>query len=331
MMPARRVLVVTNMYPSEETPARGAFVRAQVAGLERAGVRTAVVHLDGRRRKSIYWTGRAQVAAASRRLRPHFVYAFYGLSGWACLRQPAPIVLSLAGDDVLGTPTGRGGITLKSRLAIALSQWAAMRSAVVCVQSEEMRCRLWSRAVRDRAHVIPYGVDSQRFHPGDRDEARRRLGVAAHTRLVIFPNTPTEPRKRIDLARAAIEVAARYVPTVELRVVSGVDHDTMANYFRAADCTLLTSDWEGSPNVVKESLFCGTPVVTTDVGDVTRWVPLSRWSLIAPRRAEDIGTAVASILREPRREDPSPFVAALSVDAVTATVLSLASAALGGR
>jgi glycosyltransferase involved in cell wall biosynthesis len=327
----RRVLVVTNMYPSAETPARGAFVLAQVAGLERAGVRTDVVHLDGRRRKSIYWTGRAHVAAASRRLRPHFVYAFYGLSGWVCLAQSAPIVLSLAGDDVLGTPTGRGGITLKSRLAMALSQWAAMRSAVVCVQSEEMRSRLWSRAVRKRAHVVPYGVDSRRFHPGGRDEARRRLGVAPDTRLVIFPNTPTEPRKRIDLARAAIEVAARQLPNVELRVVSGVTHDMMADHYRAADCTLLTSDWEGSPNVVKESLFCGTPVVTTDVGDVSRWVPLSQWSVIASRQAEAIGVALVSVLRERRREDPSAFVARLSVDAVTATVLSLAAAASGER
>ena len=330
-MHERRVLVVTNMYPNAETPARGAFVQAQVAGLTRAGVRTDVVHLDGRRRKSVYWTGRAQVADASRRFRPHFVYAFYGLSGWVCLAQSAPMVLSLAGDDVLGTPTGRGGITLKSRVAVALSQWAAMRSAVVCVQSEEMRSRLWSRAVRERAHVVPYGVDAQQFHPGDRDEARRRLGIAPDVRLVIFPNTPTEPRKRIDLARAAIDVAARQVPNVDLRVVSGVNHDTMADYYRAADCTLLTSDWEGSPNVVKESLFCGTPVVTTDVGDVSRWVPLSKWSVIAPRRAEDIGMAVASILRERRRENPSTFVATLSVDAVTATVLSLASAALGER
>ena len=329
-MTARRVLVVTNMYPSDDAPARGAFVRTQVRGLEDAGVATRVIHLDGRRDKSVYWSGRRIVARASREFRPDFVYAFYGLSGWVSLVQDAPIVLSLAGDDILGTPNGRGAITAKSRAAIILSQWAALRSAVVCVQSVEMRERLWTNRLRARAHVVPYGVDARAFSPGDRHEARRRVGVAEGRRLVIFPSTPTEPRKRLDLARAAFEAARQQVPDAELRVVSGVRHDLMAEHFRAADCTLLTSDWEGSPNVVKESLFCGTPVVTTDVGDVRRWILLARFSEIAERSPAAIAAALVRVLADPRREDPAPFVAAFSVATVTDTVLSLAASARAG-
>ena len=323
-MSCRRVLVVTNMYPTDDSPARGAFVRAQVHGLEKAGVETRVLHLDGRREKSVYWTGRKAVARASAAFAPDFVYAFYGLTGWVCLAQPVPVVLTLAGDDILGTPRLQGGITLKSRAGIALSQWAALRSAVVCVQSEEMRQRLWSRRLRERARVIPYGVDASRFSPGDRAVARRRLGIADGRRLVIFPSTPTEPRKRLDLARAAVEVARVSVPETDFQIVTGVSHDTMADYYRAADCTLLTSDWEGSPNVVKESLFCGTPVVTTDVGDVRSWIPLAINSAIVDRTPEAIGAALVRVLSNPRREDPAPFLAGFSVDAVTSKVLSLA-------
>ena len=221
-MSQRRVLVVTNMYPTDDAPERGAFVRTQVRGLEEAGVETRVLFLDGRREKSVYWTGRRRVADASRELRPDFVYAFYGLTGWACLPQAAPIVLTLAGDDILGTPSG-AGITLKSRVGILLSQWAALRSAVVCVQSEEMRARLWTRALRARARVIPYGVDDKRFTPGDRGVARRRLGIANGRKLVIFPSTPAEPRKRLDLARAAVDVARASVPDTDFRIVTGVD------------------------------------------------------------------------------------------------------------
>jgi glycosyltransferase involved in cell wall biosynthesis len=155
--------------------------------------------------------------------------------------------------------------------------------------------------------------------------------VANGRRLVLFPSTPNEPRKRLDLARAAFEEARALVPDSELRVVSGVPHDLMPEFFRAADCTLLTSDWEGSPNVVKESLFCGTPVVTTDVGDVRRWIPMARHSEIVDRNPAAIAAALVRVLAEPRREDPAPFVAGFSVAAVTNTVLSLAAAARAGE
>jgi teichuronic acid biosynthesis glycosyltransferase TuaC len=327
-MRQRRVLVVTNMYPTDDDPARGAFVLAQVRGLEEAGVETEVVVLDGRRQKSVYWTGRRRVADASRRFRPDFVYAFYGLTGWVCLGQPAPIVLALAGDDILGTPKRGGrGITFKSRMGMLMSQWAALRSSVVCVQSEEMRERLWTRALRARARVIPLGIDTRRFSPGDRAAARRRLGVANGRKLVIFPNTPTERRKRLDLAHGAMEVVHASLPETDFQIVTGVSHDTMADYYRAADCTLLTSDWEGFPNVVKESLCCGTPIVTTDVGDVQRWISLSRSSAIVERTPESIGAALVRVLRDPRREDPRPFVDGFSVSAVTKSVLSFADAA----
>lgn len=240
-------------------------------------------------------------------------------------------MLSLAGDDILGTPNGRGGTTMKSRAAIVLSQWAALRAGVVCVQSEEMRRRLWTRALRERAHIVPYGVDTRVFAPGDRQEARRRMDVKAGARLVLFPNTPTEARKRLDLAQDAFERVRERIPLAELRIVSGVPHDQMAEHYRAADCVLLTSDWEGSPNVVKEALLCGTPVVSTDVGDVRRWLRLARVSEVVERSPESIADAVVRVLLNPEREDPAPFIAGYSVDAVTHTVLSLAAAATAGQ
>jgi glycosyltransferase involved in cell wall biosynthesis len=265
-----------------------------------------------------------------RTFQADLVYAFYGLTGWVALWQPTPIVLSLAGDDILGTPSRTGGLTVKSRLGVALSQWAACRAAVVCVQSDEMRAKLWGETLRRRALVIPYGVDPSRFHPGDQAGARRRLGLPPGERLVIFPNTPTEPRKRLDLAEAAMALVRPTVPDAVLRIVTGVPHGDMPEYYRAADCCLLTSDWEGSPNVVKEALLSGLPVVSTEVGDVRRWVSLSPESAICEPKPELVAAALRRVLLERRRVDPTPFVEGFSSAATAKRMLALFEGVLNG-
>lgn len=318
-----RIVVATNMYPSLGDPAWGAFVRAQVEALQQLGTAVDVLTIDGRATNLNYVKGIYELRRRVADFRADFVYAFYGLTGWVALWQPAPVILSLAGDDILGTPDGRGGITTKSRVGVFLSQWAAWRAKVICVQSEEMRQRLWG-GMASRAHVVPYGVDPQRFHPGDKSAARRRLGIPVDEKLVIFPNTPQEPRKRLDLAEAAMKLVAREIPVARLRIVTKVPHGDMPDYFRAADCCLLTSDWEGSPNVVKEALMSGVPVVTTDVGDVRRWIPLASGSSITGREPADIAKGILQAFDSPRH-DPRPFVDAISSRAMALEVLALAT------
>jgi glycosyltransferase involved in cell wall biosynthesis len=53
-----------------------------------------------------------------------------------------------------------------------------------------------------------------------------------------------------------------------LLCAKSVPEAELALWYNAADVLLLTSHFEGSPRVVVEALACGTPVVTTDVGDV---------------------------------------------------------------
>ena len=39
-------------------------------------------------------------------------------------------------------------------------------------------------------------------------------------------------------------------------------------YLNATDVLLLTSKWEGSPNMIKEAMACNIPIVATEVGDI---------------------------------------------------------------
>ena len=123
-------------------------------------------------------------------------------------------------------------------------------------------------AVQRRNTVIPNGVDPDRFLPIERGEARRQLGWADDERVALFAADPAVERKRHWLASAACERAARELDGVRLEVAANVPPDRMPVLMSAADCLLMTSVHEGSPNVVKEALMCDLPVVATPVGDV---------------------------------------------------------------
>lgn len=48
-----------------------------------------------------------------------------------------------------------------------------------------------------------------------------------------------------------------------------IPHDEMVNYYNDIDIYICTSEIEGTPNPVLESMACGVPVITTRVGVVT--------------------------------------------------------------
>lgn len=72
--------------------------------------------------------------------------------------------------------------------------------------------------------------------------------------------------------------------TVEFR---GIVKDMTALY-READVFALTSDWEGTPNVVLEAMAAGLPVVSTNVGGVSDIVKHGQTGLLADPQDEDL-------------------------------------------
>ena len=297
-----RVLVATNMYPSDRDPAYGVFVDAQVQALAAEGVDVVVEFIDGRTSSAAYLSGILRLRRRARRVSSPFdlVHAHYGLTGFVAAFQPLPLVVTFHGDDLLGTPAGAGGITLKSRIARWLSGVGERRAqGIICVS--EQLCQALPRAEdQRRARVIPGGIDTARFSPGDRLAARRRLGLPPPpAKIVLFPSTPGERRKRLDLAEAAVTAvnAGGDAGGVQLRVVSGVRYEQMPDYYRAADCLLLTSDWEGSPTVVKEALCCDLPVVAVDAGDAWKWLRLAPGCQPVERQVAAIAAGLRAVLR----------------------------------
>jgi teichuronic acid biosynthesis glycosyltransferase TuaC len=287
----RRVLHVTNMFPTPARPGFGIIVQRIVEALRAAGVENRVEAISGDRGNADYLLGRRRVATAVRAFRPDVVHVHFGYTAIAT-GGGVPRVVSFYGDDLNGESTGEGRTTLKSRLGVALSRLAARVCERSIAVSETLRSRLPAGDVRDRCTVIRDAVDTRLFHPGDRAAARRRLGVREGSQLVLFPHALAQRTKRVDLARAAVErLAARGEPA-ELWIVNGRAPDEMPDVYRAADALIVTSDLEGGPSCVKEALACGLPVVSVPVGDTSVLEEARAICEIAPRDPEALATAL---------------------------------------
>ena len=135
----------------------------------------------------------------------------------------------------------------------------------------------------EKVCVLPNGCDEQLFRPMDKAACRRELGLLPEGRYLLFvdgnPRRAERGRsqKREDRFDAVVERLQRACPQGAGALLALKLHDIpqerMPLYYNAADAYLLTSDFEGSPNAVKECLLCNTQVVSTPVGDMPSLAP----------------------------------------------------------
>jgi hypothetical protein len=102
-----RVLAVTNMYPTADDPAYGAFVATQVESMVRAGADVEVEFVNGRRGAMEYVRALPRIGRRLKTSKFDVVHAHYGLTGFLAAFEPVPLVVTFYGDDLLGTPDGR--------------------------------------------------------------------------------------------------------------------------------------------------------------------------------------------------------------------------------
>jgi glycosyltransferase involved in cell wall biosynthesis len=321
-----KVLVVTGMYPSQEHPAFGTFVKRQIDSLSIAGCPHEVLLIDGRRSRWNYLKAIWRVNRALRAGQFGMVHAYYGLCGFVASWQfRVPLMVSYCGSDLNPGFAGRERAPLRSLLIFILGQVASWRAAACVVRSQEMLSRLLLPSVRKRAHIVTSGVDLELFRPSDRSAARARLAWEPDHPVVLFvcadPELPAV--KQPQLARAAVESAKQAIPNVELRIVAGKPQAELPDYYNASDLLLLTSANEGSPNVVKEAMACDLPVISTPVGDVPGLLAGAQNCHVCSPDPDELGASIVRVLRSGERGDSRERMQKYSLDNTAATLLEI--------
>jgi teichuronic acid biosynthesis glycosyltransferase TuaC len=279
-----RALIVTSMWPSASAPARGSFVRDQVAALqEMPGVDVEVFAFPPR--------GYARAARALRRRyrRERFdvVHAHFGLTAWPALAvRHATRVVTLHGTD-LRHPRSR-------RITSAVLP----RYDLVAAVSPELAREVPGAGTRRRVAVLPCGVDLDRFVAIPRREARERLDLDPDGRYVLFPADPARPAKRPDRARELADGAG-----AQLLALGRVHPFEVPYWVNAANAVVVPSEHEGFGLAALEALACDVPVLATPVGNHPTALDGIGGTLCAPYDAQAWGAVL-----QVHVDDPDPRV-----------------------
>lgn len=215
-----------------------------------------------------------------RRIRSYdydLIHAHYSLSAYiASFSFPKKLVVSLMGSDVQNK--------MSNKLIIKIFNKFFWDELIV------KSVRMYDFLDIKRASIIPNGVDFDKFNQIKKEIAIKKTGWSFLKKHVLFAAHPKRIEKNFELAKVAMNKL--HNPNIELHVLENVPNENMNYYYNSADVVLLTSRREGSPNVIKEAMACGIPIVSTDVGDVKQVIGNTNGCYVAKMDSDDISSKI---------------------------------------
>ncbi|MBR4560856.1 MAG: glycosyltransferase [Bacteroidales bacterium] len=242
-----RILIVSSFNKGRISP----FVVEQAEALRKEGCEIDYFGLQGKGMHG-YLKNLPSLQQRINVFHPDVVHAHYGLSGLlANLQRKVPVVTTYHGSDINDRK-----VLPFSRMAMRLSAWNIFVS----------RKTMEIASPKRKFTLLPCGVDMSDLQLTEKNDARRKMNLDANKRYVLFAGSFDNAVKNASLAKETIELLND--ENVELLELKGYSRDEVTLLMCAADAFLLTSISEGSPQVVKEAMVCGCPIVSVDVGDV---------------------------------------------------------------
>jgi len=212
----------------------------------------------------------------------HYVYPESFAAQLLAEKSNLPLVVTIHGSDinVIAEDPSRKHLiidTLQRADAVVTVSKALMGKVVSLIGRE------------DNVYQIPNGIDSNKFFPGNKNEAKKALGLSHCDKIVLFAGR-LEPVKGLpQLLKAVLKLP----PDIHLVLIGGgsqrkklekmsiqlgvyeriifcgpIEHHHLYRYFQAADLVVLASVSEGWPTIILEAMACGKPVVSPAVGGV---------------------------------------------------------------
>lgn len=275
------------------------FIEEQISALQACGISVVRYGITG---KGI--VGYLRALPGLKRMilteRPDLIHAHYGLSGLlANLQRIVPVVTTYHGSDI-NLPK----ILRFSQIAMLLSVhniFVSQRNVNLALSSNS----LIASRLKQRFTLLPCGVNIPQpwgelqtqwvYQLTLNQWVQEKLSTEA--KHVLFAGAFDNAVKDAPLAKAAINELTSEGVKVELIELKGYNRDQVNALMYNCDALLMTSKTEGSPQVIKEAMTCGCPIVSVDVGDVAeRTSGVEGCYIVRTREPKDIAEALQKAL-----------------------------------
>lgn len=296
MVSKMKVLFVTNGYPTKSSPEFCVFTKEQIESvIKTKNIQGELIFINARDKGiAAYFNS---IPAIRKNIKEaDLVHAFHGLT-FLLVMALAPskkIVVSFLNK----IENEYGEQNLLTRALAGLTRILAKRKNVTKIFKDRIPSDLSVNSFH-----LPNGVDLSKFYPLDQNEAKKVLGLKKDVRYILFVSSKNQYRsqKRYDRFKEVMALLKQKYDDIEELILVNEPRERIIYYFNAAELHLLTSDYEGSPNSVKESLACNKPVVATNTGNVEQMLENVDFCFVCNSfKANDLAEYVERILSKPK-------------------------------
>ena len=255
-----KILIVASYNKNRYAP----FIVEQAQALQQTGCE---VEWFGVRGKGIigYIKEIPRLRVKIREFQPKAIHAHYGLS---CLlanlaTRRVPVVSTYHGSDI-----NLKKVRPFSKIAMWLSAWniyVSKRNMALVGAVEGEKCSLIPCGIN-----LPKPWDDLQSQKVDQLTLNQWVEGVLEKRKkhVLFAGAFDNDVKDSKLAQQAENMLKNEGANVKLVELKGYNRNQVNALMYNCDAFLMTSKTEGSPQVVKEAMACGCPIVSVDVGDV---------------------------------------------------------------
>jgi len=325
----KKILVISNMYPSKKNKTFGIFVKNQVKALRDNGLKVDTLVINESRMGKVYviqkylkWMMSAMKDLLLKGKDYQLVHAHYvfpsGLLGLMFKRLfGTRLIVTAHGGDI-------DRMARKNKQIFNLTKKILHESDHVIAVGDKLKADI----VKDfeieegKVSVLNMGVNRTVFAPVERQLARKQLNLNQDNPILLYVGNIIKAKGLLELINA-YKVCKETIPSLELHLIGAKKEPSfyeqlvsiirdnqltditfheakgqkeVAVWMNAADAFILPSHMEGFGLVALEAMSCSTPVIGSDIGGLSYLLDGQSGYKVLPKDSTSLANGIKEIL-----------------------------------